>query len=249
MQSQVAVVQGGTRGLGLALAEGLLARGYTVFATGRAPSRSAGLTALAEAHPGRVHAVPLDLEDEASVARAAERVGAVAPRVHALWNVSGVLHGPDGLAPERKLASVTAENLQRVFAVNAFGPILVAKHFEALLRHEARAVVANLSARVGSISDNRLGGWYAYRASKAAQNQLTRTLALEMSRRARNVVVVALHPGTVDTELSAPFQRNVAKGKLFTPADSAERLLTVAEGLETADSGRFFAYDGQPIEW
>ena len=153
------------------------------------------------------------------------------------------------MRPERRLADVTPEHLQRAFAVNAIGPLLVAKHVQALLPRRDRAVFASLSARVGSIGDNRLGGWYAYRASKAAQNMITLNLSIELRRRARGIICVGLHPGTVDTELSRPFQHNVPADRLFTPQRAARQLLDVIHGLEPADNGGFFAWDAQPIPW
>jgi NAD(P)-dependent dehydrogenase (short-subunit alcohol dehydrogenase family) len=137
----------------------------------------------------------------------------------------------------------------RSFAVNALGPLLLAKHLHPLLAHAQPAVLVNLSARVGSIGDNRLGGWYAYRGAKAAQNQFTRTLSIELARRAPNLVCVALHPGTVDTGLSKPFQGSVDAAKLFSPRYSAQRLLAVIDGLRREHSGRFFAWDGSEIPW
>lgn len=220
-----------------------------VVATSRDPDSSPGLAALAAEVGPRLARVSLDLTDERSIAAAAARVSGWTDRLHLLVNVSGLLHDGSGVAPERRLEEVSQSRLQAVFLVNAMGPILVAKAFLPLLAHDERAVLANVSARVGSIGDNRLGGWYAYRASKAAQNQLTKTLSIELRRRAKQVVVVALHPGTVDTDLSKPFQRSVPADKLFSAEDSANRLLEVMRGLEQADSGRFFAYDGTDIPW
>jgi NAD(P)-dependent dehydrogenase (short-subunit alcohol dehydrogenase family) len=117
------------------------------------------------------------------------------------------------------------------------------------MRHGRRAVIANLSARVGSIGDNRIGGWYAYRASKAAQNQITKTASIELRRKAPALVCVALHPGTVDTDLSAPFQGNVPEGKLFSVERAARQLLEVIDGLGPDDTGRFFDWAGEPVEW
>ena len=139
--------------------------------------------------------------------------------------------------------------LRHVFEVNAFGPLVVAKHFLPLLKHSERAVLANLSARVGSIGDNRLGGWYAYRASKAAQNMFTRNLSLELARRAPKVICVALHPGTVDTELSKPFQGGVSPDRLFDADRAARQLLEVIDGLRPEQTGRFLAWDGTTIPW
>jgi NAD(P)-dependent dehydrogenase (short-subunit alcohol dehydrogenase family) len=159
---------------------------------------------------------------------------------------SGRLHG-EGVSPERSVTELEGEALARSFQVNAIGPALVAKHLLPRLARDRRTVFAVLSARVGSISDNRLGGWYGYRASKAALNMLVRTLAVELARSRPMAVCVALHPGTVDTALSRPFQRHVPAGKLFTAAHSADRLLDVLERLEPKDSGGFYAYDGTPI--
>jgi len=159
-----------------------------------------------------------------------------------------MLHG-QGRGPEKRLADLDPAALAQAFAVNAIGPALVLKHFAPQLPREGKAVLAVLTARVGSISDNRSGGWYGYRAAKAAANQLVRTAAIEIGARRPNAICVALHPGTVDTALSAPFQRNVPEGKLFTPDFAAERLLAVIDGLTTADSGGFFAWDGEAIPY
>ena len=161
---------------------------------------------------------------------------------------AGVLHG-DGLQPEKRLSQVNAEGLRRSFAVNAWGPLLLAQAVEAALPREEPAHLASLSARVGSIGDNRLGGWYAYRAAKAAQNQLLRTLALELRRRLPLACVTLLHPGTTATALSQPFRGSVAPGQLFTPERAAGHLLDVLETQTPEGSGAFLAWDGQPIPW
>ncbi len=243
-------MQGSSRGLGLAFTRALLARGDVahVVATSRRPEESPGLAELRASHGARLLLVRLDVRDEASIAAAAARVRERVPRLHLLLNVAGVLHGPH-LRPEKRLEQVDAAALRQAFEVNAFGPLLVAKHFVPLLTHEEPAVLANLSARIGSIEDNRLGGWYAYRASKAAQNQFTRTLALELARRAPNVVCVALHPGTVATDLSAPFGRGLDPGRVFSPERAATQLLDVLDSLGPDASGSFLAWDGQRIPW
>ncbi|AAK24941.1 C-factor [Caulobacter vibrioides CB15] len=145
------------------------------------------------------------------------------------------------------MRAVSAEAMQRLFEVNAVIPSLVAKHLAPLLPKDERSVIAALSARVGSIGDNRLGGWHAYRASKAALNMMIRCQALELQRERPLAVCVVLHPGTVATGLSAPFARSPKT--LFTPDDAAQRLLKVLSRLQPADSGGFFAHDGQPIPW
>ena len=137
--------------------------------------------------------------------------------------------------------------MARAYQINAIGPALVAKHFLPLLATDRKAVFAALSARVGSIGNNRLGGWYAYRASKAALNMILKTLSIELARRNPSAICVGLHPGTVDTRLSGPFQRGVPGDKLFSPHRSAPCLLKVINALSPGQSGRVLAWDGKPI--
>lgn len=247
---QCALVQGASRGLGLALVRVLLAtdRRRRVFATCRAPATAGALAQLASLEQ-RLEVLPLDVTREESIAAAATVVRQRTERLDLLVNVAGVLHGDGGLAPEKRIEAVSPDLLRRVFEVNAFGPLLVAKHFHPLLKHDGRAVLANVSARVGSIGDNRAGGWYAYRGSKAAQNMFTRTTAIELGRRAPNVIVVAVHPGTVDTDLSRPFQQSVAPARLFDAERAARQIVDVLAGLTTAQSGTFVAWDGSTIPW
>lgn len=246
-----ALVQGASRGIGLEFVRQLLAQPVVgrVFAGCRAPDQADELHALA-AIERRLQVVPLDVTDEASIAQASATVASATDRLHLVLNCAGILHGgAAALAPEKRLADVRPEALAASFAVNAFGPLLVARHFEQLLAHGERAVFASISARVGSIGDNRLGGWYAYRGAKAAQNMFTKTLAIEWARSRRNVACVALHPGTTDTHLSRPFQANVAPGKLFSPERTVRQLLEVIDRLTPADTGRFFGWDGSEIPW
>jgi NAD(P)-dependent dehydrogenase (short-subunit alcohol dehydrogenase family) len=186
-----------------------------------------------------------DLKDEASI-EAVAKAAAVEGPLDLVLVATGVLHGP-ALRPEKTWRSLDAAALAEAFAINATGPALIAKHTLGLLRRDAKSAFACLSARVGSIEDNRLGGWHAYRASKAALNMLVRTCAVELRQRNPGALCVALHPGTVDTRLSQPFQGGVPSSKLFTPAMSARSLLGVLDRLTPADSGRLFAWDGQPI--
>ncbi|PCD03443.1 short-chain dehydrogenase [Sphingomonas spermidinifaciens] len=187
----------------------------------------------------------LDLTDEASIAAAAARV-AEGPAPALVVVATGILHeGQRG--PEKALKDLDAEWLSRVYAVNTIGPALVAKHFVPLLPRTGTPVFAALSARVGSIGDNALGGWHGYRASKAALNMLLRNIAIEARRKYDRTIVVGLHPGTVDTGLSKPFQGNVAPGKLFAPDRAAVQLLDVIDGLKPHDSGKVFAWDGAEV--
>jgi NAD(P)-dependent dehydrogenase (short-subunit alcohol dehydrogenase family) len=185
------------------------------------------------------------LQDEASIAAVVAAAAAEGP-LDLVLVATGVLHGSQ-LRPEKSWRSLDAAALAEAFAVNATGPALIAKHALGHLRRDAKSVFACLSARVGSIEDNRLGGWHAYRASKAALNMLVRTCAVELRQRNPGALCVALHPGTVDTALSKPFQNAVDPAKLFTPAQSARALLGVLDRLTPADSGRLWAWDGQPI--
>ncbi len=236
----MALVVGASGGIGGALTSALAAhpRVGRVFAL----ARDAG------AVPGgdKVVPVPIDVEDEATIARAAAFVAERSDALDLVLIASGLLHGPD-LKPERGYKHMTPDAFGRLFAVNATGPALVAKHTLDLLPRERKAVFAAISARVGSIEDNRIGGWHAYRASKAALNMVLRCLAIEVGRKRPKAVVAGLHPGTTDTGLSDPFQANVPEAKLFAPAYTASKLLNVLDGLSSDDSGRTFAYDGKIV--
>ncbi|MFK3890259.1 SDR family NAD(P)-dependent oxidoreductase [Sphingomonas sp. NPDC079357] len=182
----------------------------------------------------------LDLTDEPTIAAAAARIG----KADLVVVATGLLHDADH-GPEKALRDLDPAWLAKQYAINAIGPALVAKHFLPILPRSGRSVFAALSARVGSISDNRLGGWYGYRASKAALNQLIRTLAIEDKRRNDRGIVVGLHPGTVDTRLSKPFQQSGRD--LFQPDRAAVQLLDVLDALKPTDSGKLFAWDGAEI--
>jgi NAD(P)-dependent dehydrogenase (short-subunit alcohol dehydrogenase family) len=188
-----------------------------------------------------------DILDEAALDRAAEAVAAAGAPTRVLV-ASGVLHGPE-ILPEKSMRSMTAEALTEVLRVNAVGPALVARRLLPLMARNRPSAFAALSARVGSIGDNRLGGWHGYRASKAALNMLIRTLAVEHRRTHPLGVCVALHPGTVDTTLSAPFQRGVAPERLFTPERSAAALMGVLDALGPEATGGFYGWDGAEIPW
>ncbi len=185
-----------------------------------------------------------DLTDEASIA---EACAAIAGPLDLVFVATGRLVRDDGTGPEKSWRALDAGGMAEMFAINTTGPALIAKHTLPLLRKGGRPVFAALSARVGSISDNRMGGWHSYRASKAALNMLVRNFAIELGRTNPAAVAVALHPGTVDTPLSAPFQRGVPSEKLFPPERSAAHLLDVIAGLTPADSGKLFAWDGAEV--
>ena len=186
----------------------------------------------------------IDFDDEASVARAAAQLRAQGS-FHCIVHAAGVLHTPQ-FQPEKRLAQLNYAQLEATFRANTFGPALVLAHLAPLLARHERCLLAVLSAKVGSIGDNRLGGWYSYRASKAALNMLLKTAAIEVARTHPQAVLAALHPGTVDSALSAPFRG----AQIGRPApDAARDLLTVLDTLQPADSGSFWAYDGQRLPW
>ncbi len=191
--------------------------------------------------------VPIDIEDEGSITAAANHLRSHVEALHVVIVATGLLHDANGLQPEKSWRALDPENFAHAFRVNAAGPALVAKHFLPLLARDRKAAFAALSARVGSISDNDLGGWYAYRASKAALNMLIRSLSIELARRSPQALCVGLHPGTVDTPLSAPFQGAVPDGQLVSPAHAAVCLLDVLDGLSPMDTGGVFDGAGQPV--
>ena len=199
-----------------------------------------------EERPG-VISMQVDFADEPSLERAAQIIFDDAP-LDLVIVASGVLHSPE-FQPEKRLQDAQEAAMLEVFRINTVGPALAAKHFLPALRKNHKSVFAALSARVGSISDNRLGGWLSYRSSKAALNMVLKTAAIEHKRRFPESIVIGLHPGTVDTALSAPFQQRVPDGKLFTPEYSVQRLLEVIDNVGQADTGRCFAWDGQRIEF
>lgn len=229
--SGAAVVIGASGGIGAAFEAALIEEGAYDVVHGFARSRT-----------GAQH---LDLTDEASIAAAAAYV-AKGPAPTLVIVATGLLHdGEHG--PEKALRELDPVWLARVHAVNAIGPALVAKHFLPITPKTGRNVFAALSARVGSISDNKMGGWHGYRASKAALNMLVRTIAIEEKRRNDRAIVVALHPGTVDTALSKPFQGNVQPGRLFDTERAALQLLDVIEDLKAPDSGKLFDFEGKEV--
>ncbi len=239
------LIQGAGRGIGLALAHrAVAADAKQLFLTARQPETSPGFSDLP---PGpNIHWIPMDNLQPDSIEKAGAQLCQQIDRLDRVITCAGVLKD-DSIKPEKRIADIDATALLQAFQVNATGPVLLAKAVWPLLRGEHRLHFASLSARVGSITDNRLGGWYAYRASKAAQNQLMRTLAIELARHNPKACVASLHPGTVDTDLSKPFQGNLGNKPLFTTAHCAAQLWQVLDQLDERDSGGFFAYDGSSI--
>mmetsp|Transcript_4059 Transcript_4059/g.10370 ORF Transcript_4059/g.10370 Transcript_4059/m.10370 type:complete len:355 (-) Transcript_4059:49-1113(-) len=260
---KVALIQGASRGLGLQFASTLLERqnDSRVIACCRSPQDAHQLIAMqhdSRFGKERLHIVQLDLTDAASILRAAEQVRQdFASEIDLLINVSGVLHVEGKMMPETSLARVGYDEMLLSFQTHAIGPALVCRSFWPLLKESAMKrdergclpLVVNVSARVGSISDNKLGGWYSYRSSKAALNQLTKTMALEFANKKPRVAAIAIHPGTCDTDLSKKFLRNYPKDKVFAKDIAVEQMLRVIDAVEKKDNGKFFAWDGQEIPW
>lgn len=229
----------GPGGIGRALLAALPERapGLTLWSAGRHRQRADGWQPDLE----------LDLNDDASLERLRGQLERLTPLRIVICCV-GLLHD-GGLQPEKRLSQVSAASLERSFRINAWGPLLLAQALEAALPRQAPSHFASLSARVGSIGDNGLGGWYSYRAAKAAQNQLLRTLALEWRRRRPQSCVTLLHPGTTATPLSEPFRSGVPPERLFSPERAARQLLDVLQSQTPESSGSFLAWDGRTIPW
>jgi NAD(P)-dependent dehydrogenase (short-subunit alcohol dehydrogenase family) len=232
----VAAVVGASGGIGAAVTRALAESGR--FGAVHALSRRGEVPRHARIIPGRI-----DIEDDESIAAAAGRIG---QGLSFVFVATGLLH--DGaMQPEKTWRTIDPADVARAFAVNATGPVLVAKHMLPLMPRRGRAVFAAISARVGSISDNKAGGWYGYRASKAALNQFLRCLAIEEARRRPDLVIAGLQPGTVRTALSAPFRSGVPEGDLFEPAEVADHLLGVIERLSPDVSGRVWDWRGDEV--
>eukprot|EP00475_Leptophrys_vorax_P035263 TRINITY_DN5795_c0_g2_i1.p1 TRINITY_DN5795_c0_g2~~TRINITY_DN5795_c0_g2_i1.p1 ORF type:complete len:313 (+),score=5.75 TRINITY_DN5795_c0_g2_i1:121-1059(+) len=258
----VAMVQASDKGIGLAFVEQLLKREPTgrVIATCRDPMGAQHLDALHDQFGARLEVLQLDVTKEETIEAAAESVRARHGRMDLLLNVAGVLHRPNEIQPESSLHWLSPDAMVLAYRVNAMGPMLVMKHMMPLLvaggmaraatgSTRPYAVVANMSSRTGSIGDNHIGGWYSYRASKAALNQFTKTASIEMAAQKSPVVTVLLHPGTVDTDLTRPFTEHLPADRIFTPDFAAEQLLDVIGSVTPEDNGRFIAYDGSTVAW
>lgn len=245
-----ALIQGASRGIGLQMCRYLLAKQTNVIATCRDPTGAQELSRLKDEHSDLIAIHCLDVQDEKQIEEVAAHVGGA--KLDLLVNCAGMLH-PSGKG-ETSLREVDLESLKSTLATNALGPLMMAKHFGPNLtkrdqasKNETAGFLVNISARVGSITDNALGGWYSYRMSKVALNMATKNLSIELGR--KRVICVSLHPGTVNTDLSRRYHRNVDPAKIFTPEYSVNCLMKVIEGLEAKDNGKFFAWDGTEIPW
>ncbi len=244
---KTALVVGGGRGIGLGFVRGLLAANDIdrVYATYRRLESATELLAITDS---RLCCLQMDITDEVQIAAVIDRIKTETTALHYVINSAGVLHEGE-LQPEKSLRHIDSERLLRYFQVNSVGAMLLFKQVQPLLKHQNRSILATISAKVGSIGDNHIGGWYGYRASKAALNMFIRTTAIEYKRTCPQAILVALHPGTTDTQLSLPFQRNVPPEKLFSVDRTVSQLLTVIDGLDASDSGEFFSWDGSRLPW
>jgi NAD(P)-dependent dehydrogenase (short-subunit alcohol dehydrogenase family) len=232
----------------------MLPTGLKSLVIGAAGGIGGALLEQLQRHPGHGPAAgaqrqgepAVDLTDELTLAALAAGLRACDAELRLAIVATGFL-GSARFRPERGIRDLNLEHLQHAFAINAFGPALLMKHLFPLLPRSGRVVFACLSARVGSIGDNRLGGWYSYRASKAALNQLVRTASIELRRYNPDSICVALHPGTVATRLSAEFTKTGLKGA--SPSDSAVHLLNVIDSLTSDDTGAFFDYARKAVPW
>ncbi len=244
---KTALVVGGGRGIGLGFVRKLLADDLLdrVYATYRRMDSANELLAIKD---DRLCCLQLDITKETEIETVISKIKLATTAVHYVINCVGVLH-EGTLQPEKSLRHINADRLLHYFQVNSIGAILLFKHIQPLIKHQDRAIIATISAKVGSISDNQLGGWYGYRASKAALNMLIKTTAIEYKRTCPQAILVALHPGTTDTQLSLPFQGNISPEKLFPVDRTVAQLWRVLEELNPNDSGEFFSWDGSKLPW
>ncbi|MER3433853.1 MAG: cell-cell signaling protein [Leptolyngbya sp. ERB_1_1] len=238
-----ALIVGASQGIGLEFVRQFLKRVDRVYAT----YRDSDCELFNLEHPN-LERLQLDLTDEAQIEQAIAKIKSETSALHYVINCVGMLHD-ETTQPEKSLRHLNADQLLKYFQINSIAAVLLAKHVQPLLKHRDRAIFATISAKVGSIGDNQIGGWYGYRASKAALNMFMRTTAIEFKRTCPNAIVVTLHPGTTDTRLSKPFQRSVPPEKLFSVDRTVHQLLTVLDQLQDSDSGEFFSWDGTKLPW
>lgn len=245
-----ALIIGANRGIGLGFTESLLEdeRVSRIIATFREEKTAKALKGLKKLHDDRLLTVKADVTDASSLDSAFKEIKGHVDVLDLVIYCAGLLHD-DELSPEKSLSDINSQNLLRSFQVNSIGAVLSARYLTSLFKRDRPSIFACLSARVGSIGDNRLGGWYGYRASKAALNMFVKTISVEYSRCCPNTVVVSLHPGTTDTRLSKPFQRNVPEAQLSTIQETVGLLSNVLANLTLKDSGKFLSWDGTEVPW
>jgi NAD(P)-dependent dehydrogenase (short-subunit alcohol dehydrogenase family) len=241
----IALVVGASRGIGLEFVRQLLTDPQVtrLYATYRHPP-----SALLQISDPRLQCLQVDVTIEDQIAQATRQIQTIDGYLHLVVNCVGILH-TDQIQPEKSLRNIDSDRLLQYFQTNSIGALLWAKHLQPLFKHPEQSIFASISAKVGSIGDNQLGGWYGYRASKAALNMLMHNVSIEYRRTCPNAIVVLLHPGTTNTDLSKPFQANVPEGKLFGVDRTVNQLLAVIDQLAVNDSGKFFNWDGTILPW
>ena len=252
-QNKKVWIIGANGGLGFALTQHMLSLGHQVTAMSRRPSSK--LQQLQQDYPGQIADVVCDISQQGPKAfSAASSIFMQYGCPDWTINASGLLHKQNtnheiGKMPEKRLSQITSSFLADNIEANAYTSITIAQYLDTLYKRDDPFRFLCLSAMVGSISDNRSGGWYSYRMSKAALNMFVKTLSIEWQRRFPQACIAAIHPGTTDTSLSVPFQSNISSDKLYTPQLSAERIYSVLNSLAAEDSGKFFHWDGSEIAW
>jgi NAD(P)-dependent dehydrogenase (short-subunit alcohol dehydrogenase family) len=244
------LIIGASQGIGNGFVEQLISEDNIghIFATYRTEESAQKLLSLKTLYPDKLTIIQVDVTVENDIQQAITVIKSQVNKLHFVINCVGILHEND-LQPEKSLKHLNSENLLRYFQVNTIPTALFAKHLQPLLKHSQSSIFATISAKVGSIEDNKLGGWYGYRASKAALNMLIKNIAIEYSRVSKNTIVIALHPGTTNTQLSAPFQKNVPPEKLFSVSLCTQQLLSIINNITINDNGKFFSWDGNNLPW
>ncbi len=249
IQQNILIV-GASRGIGFGFVKTLLERNNNInlYATYRHPETADDLFKLQLEYSSSLHLFQLDITEEEKIANLAKQLKEDISELHLVINCVGILQ-QDDIKPEKSLRHINSENLLTYFKVNSIATVLLAKYLLPFFRHSHKSIFASPSAKVGSIGDNYLGGWYGYRASKTALNMLLKTISIEYQRTCPHTVVVALHPGTTDTNLSKPFQSNVPPEKLFSVERTVNQLLNIIDNLTENDTGQFFSWDGSRLPW
>ncbi|NJK36453.1 MAG: SDR family NAD(P)-dependent oxidoreductase [Oscillatoriales cyanobacterium RM2_1_1] len=249
MSGNHALIIGANQGIGLGFVRHLLQRqDYSrVYAAART-IKTPELENLPPEQAAKLTWIPMDITREPQIVVGIEQIRQDIQTLNLVINCVGLLHS-ETVQPEKSLRQVTMDQLTQYFQVNSVGTVLLAKHLLPLLNHQQRSVFVSISAKVGSIGDNQLGGWYGYRASKAALNMFIRNVAIEYGRKSPKTIVAALHPGTTDTRLSKPFQGSVPPEKLFSVDRTVAQLLDVIDHLKIEQNGGFFSWDGTQLPW
>lgn len=248
-QCQHAIVWGGGRGIGLALTKVLLDRypQLKVISTYRSIERASELLALTDIYQDRLQTIMIDPSNEDELKQLAQGIKSDGIKLDLLINSIGVLHN-ESFQPEKSLRTLNMEQFIESFKINSVLTALIAKHFEILLPRSTPCAFVAVSAKVGSIEDNKMGGWYSYRASKAALNMILKTISIEFHRKRLNCLVMPIHPGTTKTELSKPFTEKTTY-KLHTPQETASNIINQIDGRSTEESGDFLSWDGEKLPW